>query len=153
MAKATAKKPMTKSELLNAIVADTDLTLALNHDVPSGDAGLAEAGLTIADERFYEGGSGFGIGRAMTEEVLSRTPDVDFLYYNSDINAAGGLLYCLEKGMDIPGRIGLAGFAWAISSCPRTAVRCTPTTPRSPLRRPTPRAAWTISCSRGAARC
>jgi hypothetical protein len=37
-------------------------------------------------------------------------PEVDFLYYNTDINAAGGLLYCLEKGMDIPGRIGLAGF-------------------------------------------
>lgn len=46
----------------------------------------------------------------MTEEVLSRHPEVDFLYYNTDINAAGGLLYCLEKGMDIPGQIGLAGF-------------------------------------------
>jgi hypothetical protein len=31
-------------------------------------------------------------------------PDLDFLYYNTDINAAGGLLYCLEKGMDIPGQ-------------------------------------------------
>jgi LacI family gluconate utilization system Gnt-I transcriptional repressor len=72
--------------------------------------GLSEAGLAIADERFYEGGSGFGIGRAMTAEVLERTPDIDFLYYNTDMNAAGGLLHCLDKGMDIPGRIGLAGF-------------------------------------------
>jgi len=72
--------------------------------------GLAEAGLTAVDECFYDGVSGFGTGRAMTEQVLTRHPEVDFLYYNTDINAAGGLLYCLEKGMDIPGRIGLAGF-------------------------------------------
>jgi LacI family gluconate utilization system Gnt-I transcriptional repressor len=72
--------------------------------------GLAEAGLTPIDECFYHGASGFGTGRAMTEQVLTRHPAADFLYYNTDINAAGGLLYCLEKGLDIPGRIGLAGF-------------------------------------------
>ena len=72
--------------------------------------GLAEAGLTAVEECFYDGASGFGTGRAMTEQVLTRHPEVDFLYYNTDINAAGGLLYCLEKGMDIPGRLGLAGF-------------------------------------------
>jgi LacI family gluconate utilization system Gnt-I transcriptional repressor len=74
------------------------------------EAGLAEAGLALTDRCFYAGASGFGTGRGMTQEILDRTPDLDFLYYNSDINAAGGLLYCLEKGMDIPGRIGLAGF-------------------------------------------
>ncbi|MDG4649473.1 LacI family DNA-binding transcriptional regulator [Roseibacterium sp. SDUM158017] len=72
--------------------------------------GLAEAGLTLADERFYDGASGFGTGRAMTEDLLTRRPDIDFLYYNTDMNAAGGLLYCLEKGLDIPGDVGLAGF-------------------------------------------
>ena len=71
---------------------------------------LAEAGLSLADVCLYAGASGFGTGRAMTENILTRTPDLDFLYYNSDINAAGGLLYCLEKGLSIPDRIGLAGF-------------------------------------------
>ncbi len=74
------------------------------------EQGLAEAGLSLADACLYAGTSGFGTGRGMTAEILGRTPDLDFLYYNSDINAAGGLLYCLEKGMDIPGQIGLAGF-------------------------------------------
>ena len=74
------------------------------------EQGLAEAGLALADTCLYAGTSGFGTGRGMTAEILTRTPDLDFLYYNSDINAAGGLLYCLEKGMDIPGQIGLAGF-------------------------------------------
>jgi LacI family transcriptional regulator, gluconate utilization system Gnt-I transcriptional repressor len=74
------------------------------------EQGLAEAGLTLTDSCLYAGASGFGTGRAMTAEIHSRTPDLDFLYYNSDINAAGGLLYCLEKGLSIPDRIGLAGF-------------------------------------------
>jgi LacI family gluconate utilization system Gnt-I transcriptional repressor len=46
----------------------------------------------------------------MTEAVLSRRPDLDFLYYSNDMIGAGGLLYCLEKGLDVPGQIGLAGF-------------------------------------------
>ncbi len=73
-------------------------------------AGMAEAGMTLADEIFYEGTSGFGTGRGMTRALLERSPDLDFLYYNTDMNAAGGLLYCLETGRDIPGQIGLAGF-------------------------------------------
>ena len=46
----------------------------------------------------------------MTEAVLRRSPDVDFLYYSNDMIGAGGMLYCLEKGLDVPGKIGLAGF-------------------------------------------
>jgi LacI family gluconate utilization system Gnt-I transcriptional repressor len=71
---------------------------------------LVDAGVELEDRIFYDGTSGFGTGRGMTAAMLDRTPDLDFLYYNTDMNAAGGLLYCLEKGMDIPGQIGLAGF-------------------------------------------
>ena len=37
-------------------------------------------------------------------------PDLDFLYYSNDMIGAGGLLWLLEQGYDIPGQIGLAGF-------------------------------------------
>ena len=74
------------------------------------EAGLAEAGLTLADKEFYSGGSALLKGREMTEAILARSPDVDFLYYSNDMIGAGGLLYCLEKGLDVPGKIGLAGF-------------------------------------------
>lgn len=74
------------------------------------EAGLNEAGVSLTDSIFYDGASGFGTGRNMTQALLERAPDLDFLYYNTDMNAAGGLLYCLEKGMDIPNQIGLAGF-------------------------------------------
>jgi len=71
---------------------------------------LAKAGIEIADRDFYSGGSALLKGREMTMDVLERTPDLDFIYYSNDMIGAGGLLYLLEKGVDIPDRMGLAGF-------------------------------------------
>lgn len=71
---------------------------------------LAKGGIEVADQAFYSGGSALAKGREMTEALLNRTPDLDFLYYSNDMIGAGGLLYLLEKGYDIPGQFGLAGF-------------------------------------------
>jgi LacI family transcriptional regulator, gluconate utilization system Gnt-I transcriptional repressor len=71
---------------------------------------LGKAGIEIADQEFYSGGSALAKGREMTATILGRTPDLDFLYYSNDMIGAGGLLYLLEKGISIPGQIGLAGF-------------------------------------------
>ncbi|MFD2173136.1 LacI family DNA-binding transcriptional regulator [Rhodobacter lacus] len=72
--------------------------------------GLAAAGISLVDTEFYSGGSALSKGREMTEAMLARSPDLDFLYYSNDMIGAGGLLYCLEKGFDVPGQLGLAGF-------------------------------------------
>lgn len=74
------------------------------------EEGLARAGLALVEREYYSGGSALLKGREMTEAVLTRSPDVDFLYYSNDMIGAGGLLYCLDKGLDVPGKIGLAGF-------------------------------------------
>lgn len=74
------------------------------------EAALAEHGLALVDREFYSGSSALLKGREMTQAVLARSPDVDFLYYSNDMIGAGGLLYCLDKGLDVPGKIGLAGF-------------------------------------------
>ena len=71
---------------------------------------LAKAGIEVADQEFYSGGSALVKGREMTEAILKRTPDLDFLYYSNDMIGAGGLMYLVEAGVDIPGQIGLAGF-------------------------------------------
>lgn len=71
---------------------------------------LGKAGIEIADQEFYSGGSALLKGREMTETILKRTPDLDFLYYSNDMIGAGGLLWLLDHGYDVPGRIGLAGF-------------------------------------------
>ena len=71
---------------------------------------LAKNGVEIMDQEFYSGGSALLKGREMTEAMLERSPEIDFLYYSNDMIGAGGLLYLLEKGIDVPGQIGLAGF-------------------------------------------
>ena len=71
---------------------------------------LAKADIKIADQEFYSGGSALVKGREMTEAILKRSPDLDFLYYSNDMIGAGGLLYCLANGIDVPGKVGLAGF-------------------------------------------
>tara|TARA_R110002020_G_scaffold370688_2_gene582298 strand:+ start:1693 stop:2694 length:1002 start_codon:yes stop_codon:yes gene_type:complete len=71
---------------------------------------LAKSGVEIEDRDFYLGGSALAKGRDMTKAMLERSPDLDFLYYSNDLIAAGGLLYLIDQGIDIPGRVGLAGF-------------------------------------------
>lgn len=71
---------------------------------------LNDAGVPLVDRIFYAGGSALGKGREMTQEILARHSDLDFLYYSNDMIAAGGLLYCLEQGINIPSDLGLAGF-------------------------------------------
>lgn len=71
---------------------------------------LAKAGVEISEREFYSGGSALVKGREMTQALLERDPDLDFLYYSNDMIGAGGLLWLLEHGYDIPNQIGLAGF-------------------------------------------
>jgi LacI family transcriptional regulator, gluconate utilization system Gnt-I transcriptional repressor len=71
---------------------------------------LSDHGLSLEATELYSGGSALQKGREMTEAILSAHPDLDFLYYSNDMIGAGGLLWCLEKGIDIPGKLGLAGF-------------------------------------------
>jgi LacI family transcriptional regulator, gluconate utilization system Gnt-I transcriptional repressor len=73
-------------------------------------AQLGMRGVELEDREFYEGGSGMAKGRELTEVLLKRSPDLDFIYYSNDIVGAGGMLYCIEKGYDIPNKLGLAGF-------------------------------------------
>ena len=71
---------------------------------------LAKAGIEIADQEFYSGGSALAKGREMTAKMIARSPDLDFLYYSNDMIGAGGLLYLLEQGVAIPDQIGIAAF-------------------------------------------
>jgi LacI family gluconate utilization system Gnt-I transcriptional repressor len=71
---------------------------------------LAKGGVEIEDREFYANGSALAKGREMTQAMLERSPELDFLYYSNDMIGAGGLLWLVEKGYDVPGKIGLAGF-------------------------------------------
>jgi LacI family gluconate utilization system Gnt-I transcriptional repressor len=71
---------------------------------------LAKQGVEIVDREFYSGGSALAKGREMTASILSRSPDLDFIYYSNDMIGAGGLLHLWDKKIDIPNQVGLAGF-------------------------------------------
>lgn len=71
---------------------------------------LAEAGIPIVDQMAYSGWSAFAKGREMSAAMLERTPDLDFLFYTNDLTGAGGLLYALERGLDVGGALGMSGF-------------------------------------------
>ena len=71
---------------------------------------LAKSGVEVTDQEFYSGGSALVKGREMTQELLRRNPNLDFMYFSNDLIGAGGLLYLIEKGISIPNQIGLAGF-------------------------------------------
>ncbi len=74
------------------------------------EEGLAAAGIALMDREFYSGGSALLKGREMTAAILARRPDLDFLYFSNDMIGAGGLLHCLDAGLDVPAQVGLAGF-------------------------------------------
>lgn len=71
---------------------------------------LGKGGIEIADREFYSGGSSLAKGREMAETMMRRSPDLDFLYFSNDMIGAGGMLWLLENGYDVPGQIGLSGF-------------------------------------------
>ena len=74
------------------------------------EAALGEAGVTLADRELYAGGSTVATGRELTATLLARRPDIDCLYYSSDVLAVGGLMHALAAGLRVPEEIALAGF-------------------------------------------
>jgi LacI family gluconate utilization system Gnt-I transcriptional repressor len=71
---------------------------------------LAKNGVEICDQEFYSGGSALAKGRELTKLILEREPELDFIYYSNDLIGAGGMLYLMEQGIDLPQTMGLAGF-------------------------------------------
>lgn len=74
------------------------------------EAALAAAGLVAVSRQSYTGGSTLAKGREMAAAVLADRPETDCLFCTNDVIAAGALLQCLEVGLAVPGRIGIAGF-------------------------------------------
>jgi LacI family gluconate utilization system Gnt-I transcriptional repressor len=57
-----------------------------------------------------EGVSTFNDGMAALSTILERLPDCDAILFGSDILAVGALLQARKLGIDIPGRLAIAGY-------------------------------------------
>ncbi|MDB5363292.1 MAG: hypothetical protein JWO51_4589 [Rhodospirillales bacterium] len=48
-------------------------------------------------------------GREAFGRILARAPDIDGVFFATDVMAVGGLLECQRRGIDVPGRVAIAG--------------------------------------------
>lgn len=70
------------------------------------EAGLFDARLVTTTPR----PSSITMGSELFAEALSRAPDLDGIVCNNDDLALGVLFACHRAGIDVPGRVGIAGF-------------------------------------------
>lgn len=49
-------------------------------------------------------------GAALLDTTLRKHPETDLLMFSSDVFAAGAILECARRGIEVPGRIAITGF-------------------------------------------
>ncbi len=71
---------------------------------------LTAGGLTLAGSELLHDRPGFYAGYYGAETLLNRVQDLDAIYFQNDAMAIGGMSYCQQSGLDVPGDIGIAGW-------------------------------------------
>jgi LacI family gluconate utilization system Gnt-I transcriptional repressor len=74
-------------------------------------AALGAAGLLLAGERITTEPRDSALdGKAALAALLAEHPELDAVYFSHDEMAVGGYFHCLQAGIDVPGRLAIAGF-------------------------------------------
>ncbi|WP_085317250.1 HTH-type transcriptional regulator GntR [Derxia lacustris] len=74
-------------------------------------AALTAAGLDVAGLRFDDPApSSMALGAAMLDRILDARPDCDAVFCCNDDLAIGALARARQRGIDVPGRLAIAGF-------------------------------------------
>jgi LacI family gluconate utilization system Gnt-I transcriptional repressor len=73
-------------------------------------AALHDKGPQLVAQEHYTGGSSIKTGRELTAKLLADHPEIDCIYYSSDVMSVGGLMHCIAHGLSVPGDLALAGF-------------------------------------------
>lgn len=71
---------------------------------------LKEAGVSLFDQELYSGVSSIETGNKLTEMLTQRSPELECIYFSSDVLSIGAYMYCLSKGLSVPGDLAIAGF-------------------------------------------
>ncbi len=72
---------------------------------------LAKAGLALVAPDLFDRPPDFADGKSGLHALLSAEPELEVVIYSNDTAAAGGVIHCLENGIDMPGDLALAGFS------------------------------------------
>ncbi|WP_417307381.1 LacI family DNA-binding transcriptional regulator [Devosia sp.] len=73
-------------------------------------AGLARHGIDEVYVHSFEGTGTMMMGMSAFEEIVTEHPDCDAIFFATDLLATGALLRAREMGIDVPGRVAIAGF-------------------------------------------
>jgi LacI family gluconate utilization system Gnt-I transcriptional repressor len=87
-----------------------DLDLRAAKRLEGFSEALAEAGLSLHARCLADEASSLLLGRTLLERLLADHPELDAVYCSNDDMAVGGLMHCIAAGIDVPGRLAVAGF-------------------------------------------
>jgi LacI family gluconate utilization system Gnt-I transcriptional repressor len=74
------------------------------------EARLRELGIPLVDKEIAAMPASAEIGAQSTQNLLSRSPEIDAIFFTNDDQALGGLFFCQRTGRRVPDDIGLIGF-------------------------------------------
>lgn len=74
------------------------------------EARLVELGIPLIDKEIAPLRASAEIGAQTTETLLTRSPDIDAIFFANDDQALGAIFHCQRTGRKVPDDIGLIGF-------------------------------------------
>ena len=72
---------------------------------------LDDSGLPIDAPDIYTEPPDIASGKDGLRMLLNGRPDLDAVIFSNDTAAVGGIYHCMESGIDVPGRLAIAGFS------------------------------------------
>ncbi|MEO1248503.1 MAG: LacI family DNA-binding transcriptional regulator [Pseudomonadota bacterium] len=72
---------------------------------------LAELGHGIVAPDVFDRPPDMLMGKEALRGLLNQAPDVEAVIFSNDTAACGGIIHCLENGIDMPDQLALAGFS------------------------------------------
>jgi DNA-binding LacI/PurR family transcriptional regulator len=85
---------------------------------------LSESGFEVRDEHWAEGNWSSASGVQAVERLFEQYPEMDSIFVANDQTALGVIQFACQKGLRIPGDLGIVGF----DDIPESAFFCPPLT-------------------------
>lgn len=72
---------------------------------------IEKGGASLCAQLTMDEASSVSLGRDHMEDLLAMDSGMDAVYFSNDAVAAGAMMYCMKKGINIPGDLALASFS------------------------------------------